>query len=79
MPQSEENLGDRTTIFRREDTVPVGVQEEFGHYLVVIGGTGRFQGASGQGTIDGGADFTNGPSDGTFRFTLTGTLSPPAG
>ena len=40
MPQSEENLGDRTTIFRREDTVPVGVQEEFGHYLVVIGGAG---------------------------------------
>jgi len=38
MPQSDENLGDRTTIFRREDTVPVGVQEEFGHYLVVIGG-----------------------------------------
>ena len=37
MPQSEENLGDTTTIFRREDTVPVGVQEEFGHYLVVIG------------------------------------------
>src|SRR3982074_889125 len=40
MPQSEENLGDRTTIFRREDTVPVSVQEEFGHYLVVIGGAG---------------------------------------
>jgi len=39
MPQSEENLG-RTTIFRREDTVPVSVQEEFGHYLVVIGGAG---------------------------------------
>lgn len=40
MPPSEENFGDRTTIFRREDTVPVGVQEEFGHYLVVIGGAG---------------------------------------
>jgi serine phosphatase RsbU (regulator of sigma subunit) len=38
MAPSEENLGDRTTIFRREDTVPVGVQEEFGHYLVVLGG-----------------------------------------
>ena len=40
MSPSEENFGDRTTIFRREDTVPVGVQDEFGHYLVVIGGTG---------------------------------------
>src|SRR5689334_798394 len=40
MSPSAENLGDRTTIFRREDTVPVGVQEEFGHYLVVIGGAG---------------------------------------
>jgi serine phosphatase RsbU (regulator of sigma subunit) len=40
MPQSEDNLGDRTTIFRREDTVPVNIQEEFGHYLVGIGGAG---------------------------------------
>ena len=40
MPQSEENLSDRTTIYRRDDTVPVSVQEEFGHYLVVIGGVG---------------------------------------
>jgi serine phosphatase RsbU (regulator of sigma subunit) len=32
--------GDRTTIYRREDTLPEGNQEEFGHYLVVIGGTG---------------------------------------
>jgi len=40
MPQSDENLSDRTTIYRRDDTVPVSVQEEFGHYLVVIGGTG---------------------------------------
>ena len=40
MSPSEENFGDRTTIFRREDTVPTGVQEEFGHYLVVIGGAG---------------------------------------
>jgi len=35
-----EDFGDRTTIFRRDDTLPAGVQEEFGHYLVVIGGTG---------------------------------------
>lgn len=40
MPQSEENLGDRTTIYRRDDTVPLSAQEEFGHYLVAIGGAG---------------------------------------
>ena len=34
-----EDFADRTTIFRRDDTLPAGVQEEFGHYLVVIGGT----------------------------------------
>jgi len=39
MPQPED-FGDRTTIFRRDDTLPAGVQEEFGHYMVVIGGTG---------------------------------------
>jgi serine phosphatase RsbU (regulator of sigma subunit) len=32
--------GDRTTIYRREDTLPEGNQEEFGHYMVVIGGAG---------------------------------------
>jgi serine phosphatase RsbU (regulator of sigma subunit) len=40
MPQPEENFGDRTTIFRRDDTIPVQIQEEFGHYLVAIGGMG---------------------------------------
>ena len=40
---------------------------------VVIGGTGRFAGASGAGTADGGADFNNG----TFHPTLTGTVSQP--
>ena len=40
MPQSEENLSDRTTIYRRDDTVPLSPQEEFGHYLVAIGGSG---------------------------------------
>ena len=39
MAQPEDH-GDRTTIFRREDTLPEGSQEEFGHYLVVIGGAG---------------------------------------
>ena len=36
----EENFGDRTTIFRRDDTIPVQIPEEFGHYLVAIGGMG---------------------------------------
>jgi serine phosphatase RsbU (regulator of sigma subunit) len=35
-----EDYGDRTTIYRREDTLPEGSQEEFGHYMVVIGGAG---------------------------------------
>ena len=40
MPRPEENFDDRTRIIRRDDTVPVTPHEEFGHYLVVIGGTG---------------------------------------
>lgn len=40
MQQPDEDWDNRTTIFRREDTAPVGATEEFGHYLVVIGGTG---------------------------------------
>jgi pSer/pThr/pTyr-binding forkhead associated (FHA) protein len=39
MAQPEDH-GDRTTIYRREDTLPEGAQEEFGHYMVVIGGAG---------------------------------------
>jgi len=41
----------------------------------VTGGTGRFAGATGQGTFDGGADFNKG----TFSFQLTGTISAPGG
>jgi len=40
MPQREESPGDRTTIFRRDDTLPAETQEEFGHYLVVLSGAG---------------------------------------
>jgi serine phosphatase RsbU (regulator of sigma subunit) len=40
MPPPEETFDDRTRIIRRDDTVPVSVQEEFGHYLVVISGAG---------------------------------------
>ena len=41
----------------------------------VTGGTGRFAGATGQGTFDGGANFNTG----TFSFQLTGTISAPGG
>jgi len=41
----------------------------------VTGGTGRFAGATGQGTFDGVADFNKG----TFSFQLTGTISAPGG
>ena len=41
----------------------------------VTGGTGRFAGATGQGTFVGGADFNKG----TFSFQLTGTISAPDG
>ena len=41
----------------------------------VTGGTGRFAGATGQGTFVGGANFNKG----TFRFQLTGTISAPGG
>ena len=41
----------------------------------VTGGTGRFAGATGQGTFVGGADF----NQGTFSFQLTGTISAPGG
>ena len=39
----------------------------------VTGGTGRFAGATGQGTFVGGADFNKG----TFSFQLSGTISAP--
>ena len=39
MTQSED-FGDRTTIYRRDDTLHPSAREEFGHYLVVISGAG---------------------------------------
>jgi serine phosphatase RsbU (regulator of sigma subunit) len=40
MAQPDQSSGDRTTIFRRDDTLPADAQEEFGHYISVIGGNG---------------------------------------
>jgi hypothetical protein len=45
-----------------------------GHWIAT-GGTGRFAGATGQGTFDGVADF----NQGTFSFQLAGTISAPGG
>lgn len=39
MAQSDEDYGDRTTIFRRDDTLRSDEKLDIGHYLVVIGGT----------------------------------------
>jgi hypothetical protein len=44
---------------------------------VVTGGTGRFTGATGSGTLSGSAVFT-GPNNGIGSFTLLGTISSPA-
>jgi len=44
---------------------------------VVKGGTGRFTGATGSGTLSGSAVFT-GPNNGIRSFTLLGTISSPA-
>ena len=43
---------------------------------VVTGGTGRFSGATGSGTLTGSAVFT-GPNNGIGSFTLLGTISSP--
>jgi len=40
MAPPEENFADRTTIFRRDDTLTSGEKLDIGHYLAVIGGQG---------------------------------------
>lgn len=66
--------GDSLTLTSSDEACPIGqgVYRGTGHY-VVTGGTGRFSGATGQGTFDGRADFTQG----VFTFQLTGTISAP--
>ena len=63
--------GDVLVITMHDVACPVseGVLHGTGHWEV-SGGTGRFRGATGQGTSDGGADFNHGK----FAFTLVGTL-----
>jgi hypothetical protein len=68
--------GDQVTLTVLDDSCPIspGVYHGVGTY-VVTGGTGRFVGASGQGTFDGHGDF----NQGTFTFSMKGTISKPSG
>ena len=68
--------GDQITLTIHDESCPIssGVYHGVGTY-VVTGGTGRFAGATGQGTFDGHGDF----NQGTLTFTLTGTISRPSG
>jgi hypothetical protein len=68
--------GDSLTFIAHAVACPTGpgVFHGTGHF-VIGGGTGRFAGATGQGTLDGRADF----NEGRFRFTLNGTISAPGG
>ena len=75
--ESEETLtaanGDQLRWTVDDEACPTATPMVFrisGAYTVV-GGTGRFAGATGQGTIDCLGDFVNG----TFDFTVTGTIS----
>jgi hypothetical protein len=53
-----------------------GTRVTFEGTYEVTGGTGRFAGATGSGTLIGSAVFT-GPNNGVGSFTLTGTISSP--
>jgi hypothetical protein len=66
--------GDSLTFVAHDVGCPIepGVFHGTGSW-VITGGTGRFDGASGQGTVRGRADF----NEGRFRFTLTGTIRAP--
>jgi len=67
--------GDSLTITSHDVACPISsnVLRGTGKW-VVTGGTGRFSGASGQGTLEGYSDFYQG----VFRFQLTGTISAPS-
>jgi hypothetical protein len=67
--------GDTLTITSNDVACPTGplAFSGSGHW-VVTGGTGRFSGATGQGTFDGHSDFIAG----VFAMQLTGTISAPA-
>ena len=61
-------------ISAQNTNIPGGVM--FAGDYTVSGGTGRFAGATGSGSIAGSALFT-GPNNGVGSFTLVGTISSP--
>jgi hypothetical protein len=68
--------GDSLAIVSHDVGCPIGPGEYHGTgHWEVLGGTGRFSGATGQGTLDGHADFNHG----VFSFLLIGTISAPNG
>jgi len=70
--------GDQIMITVRDESCPIAPGRAVFHgsgAYVVTGGTGRFVGATGQGTFDGTGDF----EQGLFSFTLNGTISAPSG
>jgi hypothetical protein len=76
-----EHLG-RTSTFTTDQTGDLVANQTTATYTLiaatytVIHGTGRFAGASGNGTLVGSAQFT-GPTSGVGEFTLDGTISSP--
>ncbi len=66
--------GDTLSLISYDVACPMspGTFHGIGHW-VVTGGTGRFSGATGQGSFDGHSDF----SQGVFSLQLTGTISAP--
>jgi hypothetical protein len=69
-----DNHGDTLTIVSQDVSCPTGSGQFQGTgQWTVTGGTGRFAGATGQGSADGGADF----NAGTFTMSLDGTVTLP--
>ena len=69
-----DNHGDTLTIVSIDVACPTGPGQVHGTgHWTVSGGTGRFAGATGQGSADGGADF----NAGTFTMSLDGTVQLP--
>jgi hypothetical protein len=67
--------GDSITIVSHDVACPIGPSQYHGTgNWQVVGGTGRFNGATGEGTLDGKSDF----SKGTFGFVVIGKISVPS-